>query len=72
MTHLQRAIEDSLATTRSLAEGIRPGADEWRRFDGPIRRFLGEGLLEIDGDALRLTPAGVLLSNEVFQEFVRV
>lgn len=53
-----------------LTAGIRPDASERRRFDEPIRRFVAEGLLvETDG-VLRLTDRGVLLSNEVFQEFV--
>jgi oxygen-independent coproporphyrinogen-3 oxidase len=55
-----------------LTGGIRPQAPEWRRFEAPIRRFLREGLLETDGESLRLTAQGVLLSNEVFQEFVSV
>ena len=50
--------------------GIRPSAEEWRRFDGPIRRFVDAGLLESEAGALRLTDRGVLLSNEVFQEFL--
>ena len=53
-----------------LTEGIRPSPEEWRRFDAPIRRFMGDGLLESSGDTLRLTSRGVLLSNEVFQEFL--
>jgi putative oxygen-independent coproporphyrinogen III oxidase len=53
-----------------LMEGIRPAPEEWRRFAQPIRRFLDAGLLETDDGALRLTPRGVLLSNEVFQEFL--
>ena len=53
-----------------LSEGIRPRPEEWRRCDAPIRRFLEAGLLETDGDTLRLTARGVLLSNEVFQEFI--
>ena len=32
--------------------------------------FLSDGLLERQGDTLRLTDRGVLLSNEVFQEFI--
>ena len=43
---------------------------EWRRFDVPIRRFLDAGLLETSDDTLRLTSRGVLLSNEIFQEFL--
>jgi oxygen-independent coproporphyrinogen-3 oxidase len=53
-----------------LTRGIRPSREEWQRFEAPIRRFVGEGLLETHGDTLRLTNRGVLLSNEVFQEFL--
>jgi oxygen-independent coproporphyrinogen-3 oxidase len=53
-----------------LSVGIRPTPDEWRRFDEPIHRFLEAGLLETAGGMLRLTNRGVLLSNEVFQEFL--
>jgi oxygen-independent coproporphyrinogen-3 oxidase len=53
-----------------LTEGIRPDAEEWRRFDAPITRFLNDGLLAREGERLRLTNRGVLLSNEVFAEFI--
>ncbi|SPE40732.1 Coproporphyrinogen III oxidase, anaerobic [Candidatus Sulfopaludibacter sp. SbA3] len=53
-----------------LMEGVRPEPGEWQRFAGPIRRFLDAGLLETEGGVLRLTGRGVLLSNEVFQEFL--
>ena len=53
-----------------LAEGIEPETAEWRRYETPIRRFLDDGLLEFDGQRLRLSGRGVLLSNEVFQEFL--
>jgi oxygen-independent coproporphyrinogen-3 oxidase len=53
-----------------LMAGIRPAPAEWRRFEEPIRRFLDAGLLETAGGVLRLTGRGVLLSNEVFQEFL--
>ena len=55
-----------------LSAGIRPAPEEWRRFDAPIHRFLDAGLLETDGATLRLTRRGVLLSNEVFQEFLNL
>ena len=53
-----------------LTEGIRPSAEEWQRYAEPIRRFLACGLLAVSAGVLRLTPRGILLSNEVFQEFL--
>ncbi|HLM99823.1 MAG TPA: radical SAM family heme chaperone HemW [Bryobacteraceae bacterium] len=53
-----------------LAEGVAPTAEEWQRYEQPLSRFLREGLLEKHGGAVRLTDRGVLLSNEVFQEFL--
>ena len=53
-----------------LMAGIRPAPDEWRRFEQPIGRFLEAGLLETEDGILRLTSRGVMLSNEVFQEFL--
>jgi oxygen-independent coproporphyrinogen-3 oxidase len=53
-----------------LMRGIHPQPDEWRRFREPIDRFRELGLLESSAGALRLTSRGVLLSNEVFQEFL--
>jgi oxygen-independent coproporphyrinogen-3 oxidase len=35
-----------------------------------LDRFCKAGLLEIDGDLIRLTRTGALLSNEVFAAFV--
>lgn len=63
-------LEERFIVGLRLREGIRPTREEWRVFEAPIRRFLSSGLLEADGDHLRLTAQGVLLSNEVLQEFV--
>ncbi|HWQ55926.1 MAG TPA: coproporphyrinogen-III oxidase family protein [Bryobacteraceae bacterium] len=54
-----------------LTEGIRPAPDEWLRFREPIEQHLRDGLLEKHNGILRLTSRGVLLSNEVFQEFIQ-
>ena len=53
-----------------LMDGIQPTPHQWTRFDAPIRRFIADGLLARDGERLRLTGRGVLLSNEVFTEFI--
>ena len=53
-----------------LMEGVAPTAEEWRKYEQPLSRFLREGLMEQRGGAVRLTDRGVLLSNEVFQEFL--
>ncbi len=53
-----------------LTGGITLKPEEWERYRTTIARFLEEGLLERAGDRLRLTARGLLLSNEVFQEFL--
>lgn len=63
-------IEERFFVGLRLAAGIHPTPEEWRRFDEPIRRFVAEGLLEAESGALRLSNRGVLLSNEIFQEFI--
>ena len=49
-----------------LAEGI----ENWESRESELRRFIDSGLLEVHGSRLRLTSRGVMLSNEVFAEFV--
>ena len=63
-------LEERFFVGLRLTQGIRPEPREWEHFDAPIRRFIEQGLLETDGDVLRLTSRGVMLSNEVFQEFL--
>jgi oxygen-independent coproporphyrinogen III oxidase len=53
-----------------LTEGVLPSASERSLFREPIQRFLDAGLLETHGERIRLTSRGILLSNEVFQEFL--
>jgi oxygen-independent coproporphyrinogen III oxidase len=55
-----------------LMDGIEPSPAEWSRFAQPIEKWTQAGMLERDGSRLRLTDRGVLLSNEIFQEFVNV
>jgi oxygen-independent coproporphyrinogen-3 oxidase len=49
---------------------LRFGADPREQYRDDLERFGEAGLIEIDGDLLRLTRHGALLSNEVFAAFV--
>lgn len=53
-----------------LMKGIEPTAEEWNRFAGPINKWMQAGMLEREATRLRLADRGVLLSNEIFQEFI--
>jgi len=56
-----------------LTAGITSGnPGDWTPFQSAIEGFIRDGLLETEGPALRLTSRGVLLSNEVFAEFVGI
>jgi oxygen-independent coproporphyrinogen III oxidase len=50
-----------------LEQGIEA---DWTPHEDAVRRFEQDGLVERHGNRLRLTARGVLLSNEVFAEFV--
>jgi len=70
--HEARLAEEKFFVGLRLREGVRPDAEDLQRFEGPIRRFLAAGLLESGQGVLRLTSRGVMLSNEVFQEFIGI
>jgi oxygen-independent coproporphyrinogen-3 oxidase len=55
-----------------LREGIEIGAgsEENREFQEVVERIVGDGLAERAEGRLRLTDRGILLSNEIFAEFV--
>ncbi|MBI2688060.1 MAG: radical SAM family heme chaperone HemW [Acidobacteria bacterium] len=53
-----------------LSEGVVLLDEDWERHGPAIERFVAEGLLERDASRLRLTARGILLSNEIFQEFL--
>lgn len=63
-------VEERFFIGLRLMRGIEPGADEWSRFAQPIEKWLHAGMLERHGPRLRLSPRGVLLSNEIFQDFI--
>jgi len=47
-------------------------AEDAGRYGTLLHRFLRDGLLDTDGGRFWLTRRGVLLSNEVFSEFIGV
>jgi len=53
-----------------LSDGVQLSPAEWALHRDSIDRFISDGLLQSDGGILRLTSRGVLLSNEVFMEFL--
>jgi oxygen-independent coproporphyrinogen-3 oxidase len=53
-----------------LLDGIEPTPEEWQLFAAPIEKWERAGMLERAGLRLRLTPQAVLVSNEIFQEFL--
>jgi len=67
---LANASEERFFVGLRLTQGVLLESEEWRKFEQPISRFLADGLLARDHERLRLTDRGVLLSNEVFAEFI--
>jgi oxygen-independent coproporphyrinogen-3 oxidase len=56
-----------------LSEGLTLNrSGDWGPFEESIQRRIAERLLEFDGSRLRLTNRGVMVSNEVFADFVSV
>lgn len=64
------AVEEKFFVGLRLAEGVEPDASDWQRFGPAFERFLAGGVMEQFGTRLRLTARGIMISNEIFQEFV--
>jgi oxygen-independent coproporphyrinogen-3 oxidase len=59
---------ESLFLGLRLMRGV--SRDLCKDYETELERFKAAGLLELDGDCVRLTRSGALLSNEVFSAFV--
>jgi oxygen-independent coproporphyrinogen-3 oxidase len=53
-----------------LSEGILLPESEWGPHTAAITRFRDAGLLDFASNRLRLTARGILISNEIFAEFI--
>jgi len=53
-----------------LSEGVVANEEDWLQFGPVFERFLSAGVMESHEGRLRLTPRGIMVSNEVFQEFI--
>jgi oxygen-independent coproporphyrinogen III oxidase len=66
------AAEEHFFVGLRLSRGIEPTTPEWARFAGPIAKWTSAGMLQQDGKRLRLSNRGILLSNEILQDFINV
>jgi oxygen-independent coproporphyrinogen-3 oxidase len=71
------ALEEALFLGLRLTRGVdlrllalQYGADAMTGFAPQISELVEDGLMEKDGDVIRLTVRGRLLSNEVFERFI--
>jgi oxygen-independent coproporphyrinogen-3 oxidase len=64
-----RAEDERFFLGLRLSEGVR--VEKPAELPARVGQFIQDGLLVRDGDILKLTERGVLLSNEVFQEFLQ-
>ena len=55
-----------------LDAGIAPTAEEWNRFAMPISKWLRADMLKQEDARLKLSESGVLVSNEIFEDFLNV
>ena len=65
-------LEERFFVGLRLLRGITPTPEERRKFAEPIAKWASAGMLEDEGGTLRLSPGGVLVSNEIFQDFIAV
>ena len=67
----ERTLADPASEPFFLGLRLDRGIDaDWSAYRPAVERFIREGLLETNGNVLRLTRRGVMLSNEVFAEFL--
>jgi oxygen-independent coproporphyrinogen-3 oxidase len=63
-------LEEKFFVGLRLIEGVQPDEADWVRFGDAFERHLSSGMLESVDGRLRLTRRGIMVSNEIFQEFL--
>ena len=69
-TTAARPDEEKFYVGLRLAQGVVTETADWKRHGSAFQRFLATGMMERSGDRLRLTNRGVMVSNEIFEEFL--
>ncbi len=64
------AVEEKFFVGLRLTEGVQPDASDWIRYGAAFERHLSSGMMESANGRLRLTDRGIMVSNEIFQEFI--
>ena len=71
-----QALQETLFLGLRLTEGVnwkllqKVYAEHLTVYENPLRDLSERGLIKRDGDIIRLTASGMLISNEIFQLFV--
>lgn len=65
-------LEEKFFVGLRLSGGVHANEQDWQRYGATFEHFLSAGILERANGKLRLTPRGVMVSNEVFQEFIHI
>jgi oxygen-independent coproporphyrinogen-3 oxidase len=68
-THPDPAEEKFFVGLR-LSEGVQPDASDWLRYRLAFERHLSTGMMQSDNGRLRLSSRGIMVSNEIFQDFL--
>jgi oxygen-independent coproporphyrinogen III oxidase len=73
----EQAFQESLFLGLRLTQGISRkklnelyGSESLANYEVSFRDLSDRGFVKLDGDSIRLTPSGMLISNEIFQLFV--
>ena len=63
-------VEEKFFVGLRLSEGVQPDASDWVRFGPAFERHLSSGMMESANGRLRLTSRGIMVSNEIFEDFL--